>query len=225
MISMLVRPVVQDRPASNERVKGAHRTQTKQRAGGQQTSHQLRSATSLERLSLQRTLDFHQSDLGVVCDMEDLAHRLSIFLLLLSTAYCSGSQWADMQVVRVEPKLAANRSIYLVAILPNDIVYLPSFAKVGPALKLAMDKVVQQQLLPGYRLQLSFRNSRCSNTYAPYVAIEAYKLNEVHVFFGPSCDFALGKTIFYSTHPIIWNHTELFTSSSIIFFPFPFPSS
>lgn len=102
--------------------------------------------------------------------------------------------------MRTEPDLTVDRSIYLVAILPNDLVYLPSFTKVGPALKLAMNKVVQQQLLPGFRLQLSFRNSRCSNIYAPYVAVEAYKLNQVHVFFGPSCDFALGKTTFNSIY-------------------------
>ena len=129
--------------------------------------------------------------------MEDKSHQLSISLLLVLVLLvcCSGSQWVDKRVVQVqESELAAERSIYLVAILPNDIVYLPSFTKVGPALKLAMDKVVQQQLLPGFRLQLSFRNSRCSNIYAPYVAVEAYKLNQVHVFFGPSCDFALGNT-------------------------------
>ena len=125
--------------------------------------------------------------------MEELVHRLAVLLLWGSSVWAT-HRGGDETVVWTGPQSSVNRSIYLVAILPNDTDYLPSFVKVGPALKLAMEKVVQQQLLPGYQLQLSFRNSRCSNIFAPHGAVDAYKLNEVHVFFGPSCDYALGKS-------------------------------
>ena len=83
--------------------------------------------------------------------------------------------------------------LFIVALLPDDVSYLPVYRKVGPALRLAVKKVVQLHLLPGYHLHLSYRNSHCSNVHAPNGAVEAYKKDQVHVFLGPSCEFALGK--------------------------------
>lgn len=87
--------------------------------------------------------------------------------------------------------------LYLVVLLANDDARLPSLNKVRPAIKLAADRIAETQLLPGYSLQLSFRDSSCSSVHAPYAAVEAYKINQVHVFFGPSCEFALGKIYFH----------------------------
>ena len=86
-----------------------------------------------------------------------------------------------------------NETIHLVALLPSNVRYLPSIQNVWPGLKLAMDKIVEQQILSRFRIQLSYRDSNCSNVYAPKEAVESYKENRVNVFLGPSCEFALGK--------------------------------
>ena len=85
------------------------------------------------------------------------------------------------------------KDLHMVTLLSDDDFHLPSLNKVRPAIVLAARKVAAQKLLPGFRIHLSFYDSHCSNVYAPYSAFEAYKHNKVHVFFGPSCDFALGK--------------------------------
>lgn len=83
--------------------------------------------------------------------------------------------------------------LFLVTLLPDDRFHLPSLDKVRPAVFFAAAKVNRSELLPGFRIRLDFRDSRCSNVYAPHSAVEVYKHNQVHAFFGPSCDFALGK--------------------------------
>jgi len=94
-----------------------------------------------------------------------------------------------------------SKDLFLVTLLPNDSFHLPSLDKVRPAMILGAEKVEKLELLPGYRIQLEFRDSRCSNVYAPHSAVEVYKLNKVHVFFGPSCDLSLGRFPYYYIDP------------------------
>ena len=125
------------------------------------------------------------------------ARLVVCFFTLVLSKYSAaiGQSWDDASIIhtaygslsRARAVASDPPTVYLVAILPNDTLYLPSFDKVGPALKLAMDKVVERQLLPAFRMQLSYRDSRCSNVYAPLSAVDAYKFNQVHAFFGKRC--------------------------------------
>lgn len=88
-----------------------------------------------------------------------------------------------------------NSVILAALILPNNTNYISALPKVLPVLMLAQAEVHRRQLLPK---NLSFvflpRDDRCDAVYAQLGTFEAAKQN-VHVFFGPSCEYSVGKCI------------------------------
>lgn len=81
-------------------------------------------------------------------------------------------------------------------LLPNNTDYIMSLTKVLPVLKLAQQEVNRRQLLPG-NLSFQFlpRDDHCDAVYAQISTFEAVKKN-VHVFFGPACEYSVGKCFF-----------------------------
>src|SRR5207249_2533045 len=84
----------------------------------------------------------------------------------------------------------SNNTVRMTVLVPNDIRYPWSLSRVAPAIDLALRKLKQSTLLPGWKYEINFRDSRCSNIYAPMEAVRAYMEDRVHVFFGPVCDLA-----------------------------------
>lgn len=79
-------------------------------------------------------------------------------------------------------------------ILPSDSdKYEVALSRVMPVLVLAERAVHQRNLLPGYYFNFIPSNGRCDAVYAQHRAIEAYAKSNVHVFFGPVCEYSVGK--------------------------------
>jgi hypothetical protein len=79
---------------------------------------------------------------------------------------------------------------------------------------MAVERVRALQLLPKHDIAVTTVDSRCSNVYAPYAAMESMCRDEsqhTHVFLGPSCEYALGT---FRKHQIEYNN-KLVTMSYI----------
>lgn len=89
-----------------------------------------------------------------------------------------------------------NSVIRAALLLPNNTDYISALPKVLPVLMLAQAEVHRRQLLPR---NLSFlflpRDDRCDAVYAQLGTFEAARQN-VHVFFGPACEYSVGKLEF-----------------------------
>lgn len=89
-----------------------------------------------------------------------------------------------------------NSVIRAALLLPNNTDYISALPKVLPVLMLAQAEVHRRQLLPK---NLSFlflpRDDRCDAVYAQLGTFEAARQN-VHVFFGPACEYSVGKLEF-----------------------------
>ena len=92
--------------------------------------------------------------------------------------------------------------IKLGVILPYSPTFPWSIRKTGPAIRLAVESVNNQTLLGGRRLQILLKDSKCSDTIGPLVAIEMYHTKNVHVFIGPACDYAVAPVARFSPY---WN--------------------
>jgi hypothetical protein len=82
-------------------------------------------------------------------------------------------------------------------ILPQDDSYEMSLSKVMPVLETARLFVMSNNWLPA-NVNLTFlpMDDRCSNVYSIFRALHAYSTC-AHVFFGPTCEYALGKFSFF----------------------------
>lgn len=68
--------------------------------------------------------------------------------------------------------------------------------QVMPVLDLARDEIRRLQLIPDYYdLKWIPQDDHCDASYALISAIDSYADDCVHVFFGPVCEYALGKFI------------------------------
>lgn len=71
--------------------------------------------------------------------------------------------------------------------------------KTRPAIEMAADKVKSADgTLPGYDIQIEFRDSQCSETFGPLHGIDLYMKNLAHVFIGPSCDYSIAPLARFS---------------------------
>jgi atrial natriuretic peptide receptor A len=84
-------------------------------------------------------------------------------------------------------------NITAAVILPDDDSYVMSLSKVLPLLETARQYVIDNNLLPP-NVNLTFlpMDDHCSNVYSIFKALHAYSTC-AHVFFGPSCEYALGE--------------------------------
>ena len=94
------------------------------------------------------------------------------------------------------------KKVVIASILPNDNSRLFSIAKSSPAIQIAIEKVKNQSLLPNHDLIVKFSDSKCSGKWGPLAAFNFYMNKNVHVFLGPTCDYALAPVARYAPE---WN--------------------
>jgi atrial natriuretic peptide receptor A len=84
-------------------------------------------------------------------------------------------------------------NITAAVILPDNDIYEMSWSKILPWLEAARQQVIDDNLLPP-NVNLTFlpMDDRCSNIFSILKAQRAYSMC-AHVFFGPSCEYALGE--------------------------------
>lgn len=76
-------------------------------------------------------------------------------------------------------------------LLPSDSRRLFSMGRMKPAATIALEYVQRKQLLNDtYRLTISYKDSKCSESEGMNEAINFYIQRNVRVFFGPVCDYA-----------------------------------
>lgn len=69
----------------------------------------------------------------------------------------------------------------------------PSLDRLGPSILEGFREASRRKLLhPQMFYNLTFRDSRCDNSFAPKAFTDAI-VEGVHVVFGPSCEYSLGK--------------------------------
>ena len=83
------------------------------------------------------------------------------------------------------------REINIASILPADEWRLFSIKRVSPAVDIAMEKVNPELVSKNLSLVVKFRDSNCDIADGINEAINFYVNNEVHVIFGPCCDYAV----------------------------------
>ena len=95
-----------------------------------------------------------------------------------------------------------SKKVRIASILPNDNSRMFSIAKSSPAIQIAIEKVKNQSLLPNHDLIVKYTDSKCSSKWGPLAAFDFYMNEEVHVFLGPTCDYALAPVARYAPE---WN--------------------
>ncbi|XP_071083341.1 atrial natriuretic peptide receptor 1-like isoform X2 [Haliotis cracherodii] len=81
--------------------------------------------------------------------------------------------------------------IMIASLLPSDKSRLFSSMRVAPAISIAVEKVTNSTgPLPGRQIIVNYADSKCSIADAMNEAINYYVKKQVHVFFGPCCDYA-----------------------------------
>nr|KAG5707286.1 hypothetical protein BaRGS_000060 [Batillaria attramentaria] len=80
-----------------------------------------------------------------------------------------------------------------VVILTEDCEKQSLFCRmrVEPALHVARETVEERKMLGNYSIQLKFMNGQCHQSHSPVQAFQAYRQNEVDIYLGPVCDYAL----------------------------------
>lgn len=92
--------------------------------------------------------------------------------------------------------------IKLGVILPEDPRYPWSLKRVMPAIDYAIENLPKYNLLLGCTVIPETRDSECSETMGPLSAVDFHMNKNVHVFFGPVCDYAIAPVARFSPH---WN--------------------
>jgi hypothetical protein len=55
------------------------------------------------------------------------------------------------------------------------LIFIFHFSKVLPAIELAAKKIVQDgQLLANFKIEIDYKDTRCSSTYGPLAAFDLY---------------------------------------------------
>ena len=68
-----------------------------------------------------------------------------------------------------------------------------------PVIDLAIESIKKQQIIPPFlKVSVTFYDDQCDASYATVSTMDGTSKDCGHVLFGPSCDYALGKSNFYS---------------------------
>ena len=93
-------------------------------------------------------------------------------------------------------------NVLIAVIVPFNAIRLFSTNRSFPALDIALQKVIDLQLLPDHKLVVNYADSKCSSVAAPIEAFNFFMKRMVHVFVGPVCDYSLAPVARYSP---FWN--------------------
>ena len=94
------------------------------------------------------------------------------------------------------------QTIKIGAIIPNDTSHMFSIMKASPVIGIGINIVYHFNLLPCHKLVVKYADSKCSMRDGPLAAFNFYMRKDVHVFFGPVCDYALAAVARYA---FAWN--------------------
>jgi len=103
-------------------------------------------------------------------------------------------------MVFIIPSQASNLNLSLGVILPLKNTYPWSWPKTGPAIQYAVDTINSGN--DGFKLNITYGDSQCSETFGPLAAIEMYLKGTANVFLGPACDYAVAPIARFSVY---WN--------------------
>ncbi|GFQ74058.1 ANF_receptor domain-containing protein, partial [Trichonephila clavata] len=113
---------------------------------------------------------------------------VSVFILLVFLVPSLGLYYACEKTPN--NFIAENNTIYAMLLLPENNSYIASLGKVAPAIKLTFDEINKRDILPGWKFNLSMKDTGC-DAYGVWSAIEAYIERPIDVFFGPYCDYVV----------------------------------
>ncbi|PVD24703.1 hypothetical protein C0Q70_15188 [Pomacea canaliculata] len=104
--------------------------------------------------------------------------------------------------------LPPGQPIHIAALLPTNFGRFPfAIQNVKPAVDIAVKNVTGSGgRLEGREIRIHFRDSECSSAAAMNQMFEYYINKQVHVFFGPCCDYAaapVGRQMHYWKLPMI----------------------
>ena len=95
----------------------------------------------------------------------------------------------------------SNKVVNIGVILPKEGPYPFAMNKTVPAIQYAIDSIENMtDILKGYKFNLMYGDSECSETMGPLMAINMYYKNSVHLFLGPSCDYSVSSVARFSSH-------------------------
>ncbi|XP_070191591.1 atrial natriuretic peptide receptor 3-like [Littorina saxatilis] len=93
--------------------------------------------------------------------------------------------------------------VNVAVLLPFDDSYLFSYRRVAPAMDLAIEELNRNtRMLRKHRLIVRYADTNCNIAKGINQAIEFYMNRQVHVYFGPVCDFAVAPVARQLTY---WN--------------------
>lgn len=102
--------------------------------------------------------------------------------------------------------------VKLGVILPKEDIYPWALSKTIPAIEMAIETVSRNQLVENTQFLITQRDSQCSETMGPLAAIDMYIEQNVHVFIGPVCDYAVAPIARFSPH---W-HIPIITTGALV---------
>jgi hypothetical protein len=82
----------------------------------------------------------------------------------------------------------------------SDKEDIPEKAQALTAIQIALEKVREGGLEREVNFTINYRDSQCSGTQAPLLAMDLYYKRESHVFFGPMCTYATSPVARYSPY-------------------------
>lgn len=101
----------------------------------------------------------------------------------------------------------ARGNLTIAVVLPeHNTTYPWSWPRVGPAIRLAVEKInAQPGLLPGYTIQLVFGTSEdhqgvCSDSMAPLSAVDIKMKHDPVAFLGPGCMYSSAPVARFTQH-------------------------
>ncbi|XP_041436660.1 atrial natriuretic peptide receptor 2 isoform X1 [Xenopus laevis] len=106
---------------------------------------------------------------------------------------------------RSHQNVTSNHTLTLAVVLPeSNIRYAWSWPRVAPALRMAVERAQELQLLSGYQVKWVFLtselNGACSEYVAPLNAVDLKLYHNPDVLFGPGCVYPSASVARFATH-------------------------
>ncbi|XP_039759868.1 atrial natriuretic peptide receptor 1 isoform X3 [Pararge aegeria] len=101
--------------------------------------------------------------------------------------------------LRPETHLFHEKILKLGVLLPTDPTEVFSLAKVLPIVEMAIPAMTKSDgPLPGWKILVDYRDTRCSSVYGPLAAFEFYVNGSADAFIGPGCEYVIAPVARYA---------------------------
>ncbi len=125
--------------------------------------------------------------------------NMKLFMLCLMLQVCNSSS--------IYYPEDFNKKVKIAVILPNSNHFRFSITRISPAIQLALEKVSNRtDIINGIQISVKYADSKCHISEAINQAFNFYMQRQVHVFFGPCCDYAaapIARQIGYWNLPML----------------------